>query len=596
MDETVHRVLRFNEFTLDLTRGCVRSGDRNIELRPKTFAVLHHLAENAGRLVPKQELYQAVWPDVVVSDDSLVQCIRELRDKLGDEEHRLIKTVHRRGYLLDVPIALDDARLKAPIGAAGQSSSGPAPPDPRASPLAADSDLVGATMAQSRSSISANLLRVRGLGAREWAMASAILVVIALAFFGLTQWQRPLSVPATTLRAPNIATAGITIPLTVQQFSTDVGSDLPGLAERITHDLATYLSRFNVLRVIANNVAVSGGKPTVRYIVHGAVRMQDEKVRLTVGLLDAASGIEVWSRYFAEDRNRWSALQDDILRSITYSIQAESFRRSGIELLALSHGPTLDQLLARGWARLATNSDSPFFDEARSSFRAALHRNPDSLRALVGLAMYNLIAIADLRIAREPHLAEAEALLRGASENGARNHMLHFGFGVLHSLQGNLPAALQAFDRSIEINPSYPPSYARKGRVLIIMQRYREALEAIRYALQLNGATTVRGWYLWAGLAELELGRDEEARASFQTALGAQPNSPHVRASLASLHALHSEWADADRQVLALRDKTPLLSDRQRLTEFNRGPAGKPLTTRLGQGLRLALESQPEHQ
>ena len=51
--------------------------------------------------------------------------------------------------------------------------------------------------------------------------------------------------------------------------------------------------------------------------------------------------------------------------------------------------------------------------------------------------------------------------------------MLHLAFGALHSLQGNLPAALQAFDRSIEVNPSYPQSYARKGRVLIMMQKYQ---------------------------------------------------------------------------------------------------------------------------
>jgi hypothetical protein len=41
-------------------------------------------------------------------DDSLVQCIRELRDKLGDEGHRLIKTVHRRGYLLNVAVSTSD--------------------------------------------------------------------------------------------------------------------------------------------------------------------------------------------------------------------------------------------------------------------------------------------------------------------------------------------------------------------------------------------------------------------------------------------------------------------------------------------------------
>jgi hypothetical protein len=54
--------------------------------------------------VSKQELFEAVWPAIAVSDDSLVQCIRELRDKIGDYDHRLIRTVHRRGYLLDAQV------------------------------------------------------------------------------------------------------------------------------------------------------------------------------------------------------------------------------------------------------------------------------------------------------------------------------------------------------------------------------------------------------------------------------------------------------------------------------------------------------------
>src|SRR5262245_44965016 len=104
MDQIVHNVLRFDRFVLDLTRGSLRIGDRDVGLRPKAFEVLRYLAENAGRLVPKQELCEAVWPNVFVSDDSLVQCVRELRDRLGDDEHRLIKTVHRRGYLLDAAV------------------------------------------------------------------------------------------------------------------------------------------------------------------------------------------------------------------------------------------------------------------------------------------------------------------------------------------------------------------------------------------------------------------------------------------------------------------------------------------------------------
>src|SRR5262245_4174283 len=189
MDEIVRRqVLPINEFTLDLTRGCLRLGNRNIELRPKAFAVLHHLAENAGRLVPKQELYQAVWPDVVVSDDSLVQCIRELRDKLGDQEHSLIRTVHRRGYLLDVAITIDVAALKVPVQAANLSNEEPDFPGRRVLPIAADSHSAGTASVLSLSSITANLSRFRGLDATRLTTASAILGAIALALLGLALW------------------------------------------------------------------------------------------------------------------------------------------------------------------------------------------------------------------------------------------------------------------------------------------------------------------------------------------------------------------------------------------------------------------------
>ena len=110
MDPIIPRILRFDRFALDLTRGCVRIGGEDIDLRPKPFEVLRYLANNAGRLVPKQELFEAVWPNVVVTDDSLVQCIRVLREKLGDLDHRLIKTVPRRGYLLDAAPAVPAGR------------------------------------------------------------------------------------------------------------------------------------------------------------------------------------------------------------------------------------------------------------------------------------------------------------------------------------------------------------------------------------------------------------------------------------------------------------------------------------------------------
>ena len=75
-------------------------GDRVLALSPKAFSVLRCLVERAGRLVTKQELLDAVWPDVTVSEGVLTTCVREIRKQLRDRAHapRYVETVHGRGY------------------------------------------------------------------------------------------------------------------------------------------------------------------------------------------------------------------------------------------------------------------------------------------------------------------------------------------------------------------------------------------------------------------------------------------------------------------------------------------------------------------
>src|SRR6476646_9903639 len=94
----VRPMFQFNGYMLDVARGCLRQADREVELRPKSFEVLRCLVENAGQLVTKDELFKMVWPNVVVYDDTLTQCISEVREAIGDREQNLIKTMPRRGY------------------------------------------------------------------------------------------------------------------------------------------------------------------------------------------------------------------------------------------------------------------------------------------------------------------------------------------------------------------------------------------------------------------------------------------------------------------------------------------------------------------
>ena len=61
----------------------LRRGQVPVELRPKSFVLLGYLVRHAGRVIPKDELLDAVWNDVTVTEDSVTQCIRDIRLALG---------------------------------------------------------------------------------------------------------------------------------------------------------------------------------------------------------------------------------------------------------------------------------------------------------------------------------------------------------------------------------------------------------------------------------------------------------------------------------------------------------------------------------
>src|SRR4051794_18498167 len=110
--------LQFDRYVLDLDHGSLLLDGNEIALRPKTFAVLRHFVENSNRLISKEELFAAAWPNVAVTDDALVQSIGELRRALGGDGPRLIKTVPRRGYRFESEVSADPAtrqRADAPF-------------------------------------------------------------------------------------------------------------------------------------------------------------------------------------------------------------------------------------------------------------------------------------------------------------------------------------------------------------------------------------------------------------------------------------------------------------------------------------------------
>src|SRR5262245_188040 len=107
---------RFADFRLDPANACLWRGTQSIALTPKAFDVLHYLITHPDRLVTKDTLLDAVWPETAISDVVVRIAIGELRRALGDtaQAPQFIATVHRRGYRFVAPVAEHTEEVPSP--------------------------------------------------------------------------------------------------------------------------------------------------------------------------------------------------------------------------------------------------------------------------------------------------------------------------------------------------------------------------------------------------------------------------------------------------------------------------------------------------
>ena len=77
---------RFEGFVLDVRRGSLlTAAGEELPLRRQSFEMLCLLVENAGRLLDRDTINRAIWSDVAVTDDSMTQCVRDIRRAIGDD-------------------------------------------------------------------------------------------------------------------------------------------------------------------------------------------------------------------------------------------------------------------------------------------------------------------------------------------------------------------------------------------------------------------------------------------------------------------------------------------------------------------------------
>jgi adenylate cyclase len=122
------RVYRFGGFVLDCSREVLRTADgRPVLLRPKSFALLLLLIENAGQVMTRSTIMEKLWPNLFVTDDSITQCVLDVRRALGVEAQHLLKTVARRGYVFEPDAIRQEPTSPAPAPRHAAGSLRPRP-------------------------------------------------------------------------------------------------------------------------------------------------------------------------------------------------------------------------------------------------------------------------------------------------------------------------------------------------------------------------------------------------------------------------------------------------------------------------------------
>jgi TolB-like protein/DNA-binding winged helix-turn-helix (wHTH) protein/Flp pilus assembly protein TadD len=563
--------LRFDRFMLDLERGCLVDGIEEVALRPKTFSFLRYLATNPGRLVSKDELLAAVWPNVIVSDDSIVQCVTELRRALGDHDQRTIKTVQRRGYRFEAALSVDPRPLPADGPVLSAANDAP-PPLPRGPP----------SFGRPRHTVM--LAAIGALG------------MLAAALGASWGWFGARHAPATK-RPPSI------VVLPFHNLSDDPGQQY--FAAGLTADLTTDLSRLPGAIVIAPATAQTfrgktvdarqvGRDLNVRYLLTGSVHRLGDEVRLNVQLVDADNGVHLWAERFQREREQIAAWQSEIVGRIANTLNLRLTRLES-ERTMRERRSNLEayDLTTRGWALIYTSKKPEAYNAALALFEQALVLDPNALNALAGLGWCSAVSVLN-RWSKSPtrDFARAEAAVAQMLALDPNHVVAHHVRGFLLRFQGRPGAARDAFRTALTLNPNFAGSYNQLGMTELELGRPEETVRSVGQAIRLSPRDPNIGhWLANMAMAEVHLGHFTEAASLLARAVLAETSTPTVlqRAYFISALALAGRVTEARATLSKFRKSNPSASIASlRKMAYSKEPGFIAQRERLYEGLRIA--------
>ncbi len=484
---------RFDQFALDLDRGALlgSNGDE-LALRPKSFLMLQYFVENADRLIDRDELMRAVWPDVIVSDDSIAQCIGEIRRVLGGDGQRYLRTVQRRGYRFAGPVH----RMAVPE----ELEPIERPPEPEIGRLPATQSPDHPTIA-------------------------------------VLPFQNMSGDPEQ------------------EYFADGMVEEIITALSRIRWLFVIARNSSFMYKGRAVDIKQVGRELGVRYVLEGSIRRSTDVVRITAQLIDAQTGAHLWADRFDGPMQDVFGLQDKIALAVAGviepTLQAAEAKRT-IEYP--TRDLTAHDLYLRAYA--ITLSSTARFREALGLVEQAIARDPNFGLALSFASYCHFRAVFDGRSsdpradgARSVELAR-RSLVAAPHDPTVMAHaaiiLMYFG--------EDTDAMLNLMDRALMLSPSYARGWYLSGGMQIWAGHTKKAIEVIERSLRLSAGTRV-GWAAAGlGMAYFMARRFEEAVQKLLAGITDDPTYPEAYRFLAACYAHTGRLDEARKAVARLRE------------------------------------------
>lgn len=531
-------LLRFVGFELDLPRAELRGADgMPIKLRPKTFDMLRLFATSGGRVLSKQELMEAVWPNVHVGEDSLFQCIRELRTALGDERRQLIKLASGGGYLLATEV--ETAPESTPVQAV---ETRPDPDDEIAPLLPVEVAAVRPQRVWFGLSRQATVAAVAGLGVILMGLAMAAPVLKPDLLFKRTP--------------PRIAVMPI----------VDASNDSRGMAiaAEVTGRLTDGFAKIQNIRVVAPRLAVAGSESTAPaassdYELRGELQLGDQSWTLRARIIKAGTGEvqSVAAASISADEADAQLVQARLAAGVGHvlarrlndilepSTSSSARRKSSIG----GDKVAVEQALAS-----INQTTRERFGAAQAMLQKALSDDPDNLDIAVALASIQMRGIQMVWFTPEEAAiveAKANATLEQALRSKPNSIPALEAYCRFLSATNHFVESLVTCAKALSFDPWNGSALYLIGLGQIYLGRFDDALATFQQADRYDTPAASRWtWLLGAGMAYALMGRYEEALPWLQRSIAITPGTGRSHFLLAAAYQRLGRREEANAAML----------------------------------------------